>query len=226
MGLLDNKVIVVTGAHGVLGAAVATAAEAAGAKVARIDFAQRHEGGELVFEGVDLADEAATQAVMDQIAASAGGIDGLVNIAGGFVFQTLADAPAAVWDKMFRLNLVTAVSACRAAMGHMNGGSIVNIGANAASRAGAGMGAYAASKSGVARLTEALSEELAGAKVRVNAILPSILDTPTNRADMPKADFGSWVAPQDLAKVVLFLLSDDGAAITGASIPVTRGSGV
>jgi NAD(P)-dependent dehydrogenase (short-subunit alcohol dehydrogenase family) len=163
---------------------------------------------------------------MADIVAKAGKIDGLVNIAGGFVWQTVADSPAKVWEQMFRINLLTAVTASRAAMDFLSrgGGSIVNIGANAATRAAMGMASYTAAKSGVARLTESLAEELAGAGVRVNALLPSIIDTPTNRRDMPDADFKTWVTPEALAKVILFLLSDDSAAITGAAIPVTRGA--
>jgi NAD(P)-dependent dehydrogenase (short-subunit alcohol dehydrogenase family) len=102
-------------------------------------------------------------------------------------------------------------------------GSIVNIGAGAAAKAAAGMGPYTASKAGVAKLTESLAEELAGAGVRVNAILPSTIDTPTNRREMADADFATWVQPQDIAKVIVFLLSDQSAAITGAAIPVTAG---
>ena len=101
------------------------------------------------------------------------------------------------------------------------GGAIVNVGAAATARAAMGMGAYTASKSGVARLTEALAEELKEEGVRVNAILPSIIDTPTNRADMPDADVAKWVSPAQLAGVVAFLLSSDAMPITGALIPVT-----
>ncbi|HZZ90727.1 MAG TPA: SDR family NAD(P)-dependent oxidoreductase [Caulobacteraceae bacterium] len=224
--MLDGRTIVVTGALGVLGSVVADAAEAAGAKVARLDQAKAQGPRELLFDGLDLTEEAATTAAMDAVAQRCGGIDGLVNIAGGFTWATLADAPAAVWDRMFRINVLTAVTATRAAMAALSAsgaGSIVNIGAGAAAKAGAGMGAYAASKAGVAKLTESLAEELAGAGVRVNAVLPSIIDTPTNRRDMPKADFSTWVQPDDIAKVIVFLLSDRSAAITGASIPVTVG---
>jgi NAD(P)-dependent dehydrogenase (short-subunit alcohol dehydrogenase family) len=222
--MLTDRVIVVTGALGVLGAAVAEAAEAAGATVARIDFAKAPAPRELLYDGVDLTDEAATTRAMQSIAADRGRIDGLVNVAGGFVWQTLAEGSAATWEQMFRINLLTAVTASRAALGALSrGGAIVNIGAGAATRAAAGMGAYAASKSGVARLTEGLAEELAGAGVRVNAVLPSIIDTPANRRDMPKADYATWVTPQAIAKVIVFLLSEDAAAITGATIPVTMG---
>ena len=97
----------------------------------------------------------------------------------------------------------------------------VNVGANAALKSAAGMGAYAASKSGVHRLTESLAEELKSTSITVNAVLPSILDTDQNRADMPDADPAKWVAPADLARVMLFLASPDSRAITGALIPVT-----
>jgi NAD(P)-dependent dehydrogenase (short-subunit alcohol dehydrogenase family) len=102
-------------------------------------------------------------------------------------------------------------------------GRIINIGANGALKAGAGMGAYAASKSGVHRLTESLAEELKAAGITVNAVLPSIIDTPANRAEMPQADFAKWVTPRALAEVILFLASDAGAPITGALLPVTGG---
>ena len=224
--MLEGRTIVVTGALGALGSAVADGLEAVGAKVARLDHAKAHVPGELIFDGLDLTDEAATTAAMAAVVQRCGGIDGLVNIAGGFTYATLADAPASVWDQMFRINLVTAVTATRAALSALSAsgsGSIVNIGAGAAAKAAAGMGAYTASKAGVAKLTESLAEELAGAGVRVNAILPRTIDTPANRRDMPTADFSTWVRPQDIAKAIAFLLSDQAAAITGALIPVTMG---
>jgi len=222
--MLKDRVIVVTGALGTLGAAVADAAEAASATVARLDYVKAAAPGELIFDGLDLTDEAATTAAMSAILERCGRIDGLVNVAGGFAWAKLADAPAAVWEQMFRINLVTAVTATRAALGALTAsgsGSIVNIGAGAAAKAAAGMGAYTASKAGVARLTESLADELAGAGVRVNAILPSTIDTPANRRDMPDADVSTWVQPADIARVIVFLLSGEAAAITGAAIPVT-----
>src|SRR5580704_4698383 len=224
---LEGRAIIVTGALGVLGRAVCAAAEGAGARVARLDQAESGEGGELTFLGLDLADEAAAQAAMRRIAGICGRIHGLVNVSGGFVWSPVSESPAKVWEEMFRINLATALGATRAALDFLKaapaGASIVNVGANAAARAAAGMGPYAASKAAVARLTESLAEELAADGVRVNAVLPSIIDTPTNRRDMPKADFASWVQPEDIAQVVIFLLSDAAAAVTGAAIPVTRG---
>jgi NAD(P)-dependent dehydrogenase (short-subunit alcohol dehydrogenase family) len=151
-----------------------------------------------------------------------GGLDALVNIAGTFRYETVADGDLDTWDLLYRINLRTAVAASQAALEHLKaGGRIINIGAASALKAGAGIGAYTASKSGVMRLTETLAEELKERDITVNALLPSILDTPPNRADMPTADFARWVTPQQLADVILFLLSDQSSAITGALIPVT-----
>jgi NAD(P)-dependent dehydrogenase (short-subunit alcohol dehydrogenase family) len=125
---------------------------------------------------------------------------------------------------MHALNVKTTLNASRAALPHLKAspeGRIVNIGANGAVKAGHGMGAYAASKAGVHRLTEALAEELKPTSVTVNAVLPSIIDTAANRADMPDADPKKWVAPADLAAVILFLASPEARAVTGALIPVT-----
>jgi NAD(P)-dependent dehydrogenase (short-subunit alcohol dehydrogenase family) len=135
----------------------------------------------------------------------------------------LADGDIETWDRMYQMNLRTAVVTSQAALALLRASApsaIVNVGALAAAKAGVGMGAYAASKAGVARLTEALAEELKDAGVRVNAVLPSILDTPANRADMPDADATRWVRPEALAGVVAFLLSHDAEAVTGACIPV------
>jgi NAD(P)-dependent dehydrogenase (short-subunit alcohol dehydrogenase family) len=125
---------------------------------------------------------------------------------------------------MQEMNVLTTLSASRAALPALrkSRGSIVNVGANAAVRAAAGMGPYAAAKAGVHRLTEALAEELRPSGVRVNAVLPSIIDTPTNRRDMPDADRSAWVAPEDLARVILFLASAEANAVNGALVPVTK----
>ena len=177
----------------------------------------------LELSGVDLTDPTAATAAIDAAAARFGGLDALINVAGGFAWQTLADGDPTVWDRMYALNLKTAANASRAAIPHLRAsqaGRIVNVGANGAVKAGAGMGAYAASKAGVHRLTESLAEELKG-QVTVNAVLPSIIDTPANRADMPAADFASWVSLDELAEVILFLASEAASAVTGALIPVT-----
>jgi NAD(P)-dependent dehydrogenase (short-subunit alcohol dehydrogenase family) len=221
--------IIVTGGFGVLGQAVAEAFIAAGDKVSRVDFvATAHTPlpGALDVGGVDLTDAAATQTALDNIAAAHGGLDVLVNVAGGFTWETLEGGSIDSWARMQSMNLISNATITRLALPLLQksaAGRVINIGAGAAIKAGMGMGAYAASKSGVHRLTEALAEELAGTSVTVNAVLPSIIDTPTNRADMPDADTAQWVQPEALAEVILFLASSAARAITGALIPVTRG---
>ena len=222
---MGEWVVAVTGGHGVLGRAVVQAALEAGLKVALIDFVAGPSVPEGVLEitGVDLTDPVQAQAAVDRAAAHFGRLDALLNIAGGFVWQT-TDDPAPAWDRMFALNLTTALNASRAALPHLKAssdGRIVNVGANGALKAAAGMGAYAASKSAVHRLTEGLAEELKSTSVTVNAVLPSIIDTAQNRADMPDADPTKWVAPADLAAVILFLASPAGRTMTGALVPVT-----
>jgi NAD(P)-dependent dehydrogenase (short-subunit alcohol dehydrogenase family) len=221
---LEGKRIAVTGAFGSLGAAVVEAALAAGAKVAAIDRAEAPADthGSQPFGGVDLADTGQAKSAINAAAKALGGLDALVNIAGTFRFETLADGSPETWDFLYRINVRTAVAASKAALAHLpDGGRIVNIGAASALKAGAGVGAYTASKAGVLRLTESLAEELKPRGITVNAVLPSILDTPPNRRDMPKADFGKWVKPAQLADVIVFLLSDQASAVTGALIPVT-----
>lgn len=222
---MTSRTLVVTGGHGSLGRAVVEAALADGLNVALIDHAtdEAAPDGALEISGVDLTDAGGAEAAMAQVVGRFGGIDALLNIAGGFVWQTTEDA-APAWDRMFALNLTTALNASRAALPHLKAsaeGRIVNVGANGALKAAAGMGAYGASKSAVHRLTEALAEELKETSVTVNAVLPSILDTPQNRKDMPDADPARWVQPSDLAEVMLFLASPASRAITGALIPVT-----
>jgi len=173
--------------------------------------------------GVDLSDAAQARRAIDATARHFGRIDVLINIAGGFTFETVADGDPASWQRMYSLNVLTALNASRAAIPYLvtsPAGRIVNIGAMGALQAGSGMGAYAASKSGVHRLTEALAAEWKG-KITVNAVLPSTIDTAANRASMPKADFSKWVTPIELAEVILFLASDAASAVTGALIPVS-----
>jgi NAD(P)-dependent dehydrogenase (short-subunit alcohol dehydrogenase family) len=222
---MQGKVIIITGALGVLGSAVAQRAHAMGATVARIDHAPAPAAlasDPLAVCGVDLTKPDQANAAVQRIRDAAGRIDALLNIAGGFTWRALSDGDCMVWDMMYSINLKTAVNASKAALPHLiaSSGAIVNVGAAGAVKAGAGFGPYAASKAGVHKLTESLAEELKG-KVRVNAVLPSILDTAQNRKDMPDADPGKWVQPDDLAKVMLFLASDDARAITGALVPVT-----
>jgi NAD(P)-dependent dehydrogenase (short-subunit alcohol dehydrogenase family) len=225
---LENQRIAVTGAFGTLGAAVVRAACSAGANVAAIGHAAASSADmpntAISIVGADLADAAAAQHTLDRTAQALGGLDALVNIAGAFRWETLADGDLDTWDFLYRTNLRTAVATSKAAIAHLRrngGGRIVNIGAAGAIKAAAGMGAYAASKAGIARLTEALAEELKDHRITVNAVLPGIIDTPSNRAAMPAAQFDRWARPEQISDVILFLLSAQASAVTGALLPVT-----
>jgi NAD(P)-dependent dehydrogenase (short-subunit alcohol dehydrogenase family) len=223
---MDGKVVVVTGAAGALGKVVAEAALARGARVAAVDHAASQlpaTDNRIELGGVDLSDATSAKKAIDAAAAHFGRLDALVNIAGGFAFETVADGDPQTWQRMYALNVLTALNASRSAIPHLvasGAGRIVNVGAMGALQAGSGMGAYAASKAGVHRLTEALAAEWKG-RITVNAVLPSTIDTPANRASMPRADFAKWVTPQELADVILFLASDAASAVTGALLPVS-----
>ena len=223
---MDGKVIVVTGALGALGKVVAEVALARGARVAGVDYGASQIAAtpdRIEFGGVDLSDAAQAKKAIDAVASHFGRLDALVNIAGGFAYETVAEGDPKTWQRMYALNVLTALNTSRSAIPHLAvsaSARIVNVGAMGALQAGSGMGAYAASKAGVHRLTEALAAEWKG-KITVNAVLPSTIDTPANRASMPKADFGKWVTPQELADVILFLVSDAASAVTGALLPVS-----
>jgi NAD(P)-dependent dehydrogenase (short-subunit alcohol dehydrogenase family) len=214
--------IIVTGAAGVLGKAVCAKIEEQGGQALGVDLAPNVEGG---LGGVDLTDEAAVEKAFGELFGR-GPVAGLANVAGGFVWEKVEGGSADSFDRMYRMNLRTAALACRAAAPRLSkGGCIVNVGAAATTQPGEGMASYAASKAGVLALTESLAEELRPKMIRVNAVLPTILDTPTNRNDMPDADFGDWVSPEDAAEAIVFLLSGKAAAVTGASLKLSLGRG-
>ena len=223
---MNGKVVVITGALGALGKVVTEGALARGARVAAVDHAPSQippAPDRIELGGVDLSDAAQAKKAIDAAAAHFGRLNALINIAGAFAFETVAEGDPKTWQRMYAINVLTALNASRAALPHLaasRSARIVNVGAMAALQAGAGMGPYAASKAGVHRLTEALAAEWKG-KITVNAVLPSIIDTPANRASIPKADFFKWVTPQELAEVILFLASDAASAVTGALLPVS-----
>ncbi|MGA0608955.1 SDR family NAD(P)-dependent oxidoreductase [Caldimonas sp. KR1-144] len=231
MAQQEQRVVVVTGAFGALGRQVVRSLSDDGWRVALVDAAPAAPADlavaappAAVHAGIDLGDAQAARVCAQAIAAAFGRIDALVNIAGGFRWQTIEAGDPGAWDQMFAMNVKTALHMSRAALPWLlasPAGAIVNVGAAAAARAGAGMGAYAAAKSGVLRLTEALAEEGKDRGLRVNAVLPGIIDTPANRREMPQADTSRWVTPDAVADVVGFLLSPASRAITGAGIPVT-----
>ena len=225
-----SETVVITGASGNLGRAVADAFARRGANLVLVarhrEALAGHFGDEdprRLFIAADLAAQEGAKAVADAALARFGRIDVLCNLAGGFRMAAVHETSDEAWRFLFDLNVKTVIDMARAvvppmlAAGH---GCIVNVAAYAALRASAGMGAYAASKSAVIRLTEAMSAELRDHGINVNCVLPSTLDTPPNRAAMPDADPGRWVAPAALAEVIGFLASDGARAIHGALIPV------
>lgn len=216
-----TNVVIVTGASGALGRAVVMRLKADGFAVAAVDAAPVMEiDADLVLPNVDLADAAAVGAAFETVASTLGSVNGLANIAGGLVWEPVVGGEAGTWDRMFRTNLLTAALASRAALPSLlkQGGAIVNVGAAGAIDPATGMAPYAASKAGVMAMTRSLAAELRGTGVRVNAILPTILDTPTNRRDMPDANPAEWIKPADAAEVIAFLLSDAAVAINGSGI--------
>lgn len=173
----------------------------------------------------NLLDAASVQSAVQQALQRFGRIDVLCNLAGGFrMGEPVHETSDGTWDFLMGLNVRSVLHTARAVVPAMlaaGGGRIVNIGAGAAGKGGANMGAYAASKSAVARLTESMSAELRERGINVNCVLPSIIDTPENRKDMPKADPSRWVSPASLAGVIAFLASDAARDIHGASVPVS-----
>ena len=229
---LQGKVFAVTGGFGALGLVIGAVAAAEGARIALIDRAAAPDVADLpstlstalMIGGVDLAELGPAERALAAVEMRFGGLDVLANVAGAFRWQTLSEGDLENWDLLYRVNLRTAAAASKAALPLLRkrgAGRIVNVGAGAAAKAGAGMGAYTAAKAGVGKLTESLAAELKDERINVNAVLPSIIDTPANRADMPAADFSRWVDPHALADVIVFLASDAARAITGALLPVS-----
>ena len=221
------RTVVLTGASGNLGRVVASAFAGTGASLALLDV---KPGGipnsaTQVFVQTDLFDAQSVQAAADTILQRFGRIDVLCNLAGGFrMGSPLHETSAQDWDFLFNLNARTVLHTAKAmvpAMLERGGGKIVNVAAYAAQKGAARMGAYAASKCAVIRLTETMAAELREHNINVNCVLPTIIDTPQNRADMPDADPRRWVAPEDLAQVIVFLASDAARAIHGAAVPVS-----
>jgi len=228
MRTLQDSHVVITGATGALGSAVAKALVEAGAHchVPAIETAvpsDRFPKDKVsVTTSIDLSDEAAVSGFYAKLPP----IHAVVNIAGGFAWAPIADSPLKVLQQQLSMNLVSCVLSCRAAVANFRkagrGGQIVNISARPAlnPRQGANMTAYTASKAAVAAFTVALAEELKGENISVVALCPSTIDTPTNRADMPKADHASWVKPAALAELIVTQLGLDDPVNSGALIPV------
>ncbi len=228
-----GKTVIVTGAAGNVGGAVARLLAERGGRVAAVDAldaplrqaiaAMPEPGRHLALPGQDLLDPAACVRMVARVAEALGPIHGAVNTVGGFAMAPLVQSGPDLWTRLFDLNLGSALNLYRAVLPGMvsaRSGSLVAIGAAAALRAPGGMAAYAASKSAVLRLTEALADELKADGVRVNAVLPGTIDTPQNRAAMPDADAALWVTPAEVAEAILFLLSNAASGVSGALLPV------
>lgn len=223
-----DKTVVITGAAGNLGVATARAFARHGARLVLVDRTREDldrafglaAGGMLV--AADLADPEAVGNALLPLPR----IDALCNIAGGFrMGEPVHEISEASWSFLFDVNARSILNTARAAIPRMlreRSGRIVNVAAMSALRGAAGMGGYSASKSTVIRLTEAMAAETAKHGINVNAVAPTIIDTPQNREAMPEADRSTWVASEDVAQVILFLCSDGARAIHGACIPVGR----
>ncbi len=230
----DGKVVLVAGGTGGLGRTVTMAFLEQGAKTAVTYRAQEEfdilksavgtSGSRLEGHAVDVTDEAAVRQLIEKIVGKHRRLDALVNTVGGYAGGTkLWELETKVFDQMLALNLRSGYALARAAVRAMlkeGHGAIVNVAAKAAIDHAAGAAAYAASKAAAVALLDSLAADLRGSGVRVNTILPSIIDTDANRRAMPQADFAKWPKPVDIARVILFLCSDDAKVIHGAAIPV------
>ena len=227
-----STTVMVTGAAGNLGRAIAAAFAEYGANLVllgrkRDDLVATFgaEDGRRLFATADLLVQQQVDAAVRSARERFGRVDVLCNIAGGFrMGEPVHETTDLNWDFLFDINARTLLHAARAVVPQMiegGGGKVVNVGAFAAQKGAARMGAYIAAKSAVIRLTEAMAAELREKNINVNCVLPTIIDTPENRAAMPTDDPSRWVAPADLASVIAFLASDEARAIHGAAIPVT-----
>ena len=233
-GSSSSQVVVVAGGTGGLGRAVSVAFLEKGAQVL-VTYRNQQEFDALKaaagtraasLEGhrVDVTDEAAVSQLIEAVVARHGRLDVLVNAVGGYAGGVkLWEMDTRVFDQMLALNLRSGYALARAAVRAMlkqGRGAIVNVASKAAFDHGAGAGAYAASKAAAVALMDSLAADLKGTGVRVNSVVPSIMDTPANRAAMPKADCSKWPKTEDVARVILFLASDDAKLIHGAAVPV------
>jgi NAD(P)-dependent dehydrogenase (short-subunit alcohol dehydrogenase family) len=230
----EGRVVLVAGGTGGLGRAVSSAFLDEGAEVAVTyrnqpdweTFKNSVSANAVRLQGyeVDVTDEAAVNQLLEKIIAKHGRLDALVNAVGGYAGGLkLWEMETKVFEQMLNLNLRSGYALSRAAVRAMlkqGRGAIVNVAAKAAFDHAAGASAYAASKAAAVAMLDSLAADVKGTGVRVNTILPSIIDTEANRRAMPKADFSKWPKPQDIARVILFLCSDDGKVIHGAAIPV------
>lgn len=230
--MFNGKVIIVTGAAGNVGSALAAVLAGKGARVIGVDTVQpRLEAvvaglpgsGHAALSQFNLMDPMAAQALVNHVLGSHGMLNGVGTTVGGFAMAPLAEAGQDQWDLMFNLNVRTTWNIYQAAVPAIRkagGGALCGIGSAAGLRGSGQMAAYSATKSAVMRLTESLADELRSDRIRVNAVLPTTIDTPQNRDAMPGADASRWVKPAEVAEAMAFLLSDAASAVTGQLLQV------
>lgn len=230
----SGRVVIVTGAAGNLGNAVTRAFQSAGARLTLVDRAEDRlqrlypdmvdSSDYLLADSVDLTSAEAVQSMVDKTLERFGQIQVLVNTAGGYRAGTpVHETSLETWDFMLNLNARSVFLVSRAVIPHLlqqRYGKIINVAARVARQGRANMAVYSASKSAVVHLTESMAAELKGEGINVNCILPSTIDTPANRRAMPEADYSSWVKPQAIAEVILFLASDSASPLHGVAVPV------
>jgi len=229
--MFEGKTIVITGGAGALGRAVTRWFESRGASVAVVDYSDEiiaeafpDKVERNMYVACDLTDRRSCADAVERIADRFGGVDVLCNIAGGFQMgDPVHETSDRTWDFLFDLNARSVLNMAAAIVPRMlvaGSGKIINVAARAGREGMELMGAYTASKAAVLRLTETMGKELREQNINVNCVMPSLIDTPRNRQDMPGADFSKWVSPDDIAKVIGFLASEDASCIHGAGIPV------
>lgn len=221
---LDGKVVVIAGGSGALGRSVVPAFTAAGARVFTADRnpASSHVENHLAMKA-DVTDEAECRRLIDEAIRKEGRVDALVNLVGGFAMGRVVETDASLWHRMLTMNLTAAFFLSKAVLPHMverQSGRLVHVAARAAVEPFPGAAAYVVSKAGLAAFIRALATELAGSGVTVNGVLPTTIDTPANRKNMPDADASKWVKPESIAQLIGFLASDGAGQINGALIPV------
>jgi NAD(P)-dependent dehydrogenase (short-subunit alcohol dehydrogenase family) len=229
---LNNKVVLITGTTGALGNATANVFAQANAKLALTGRSQKKleslhpafSSNECIIKSADLSSEQETQDLIDKIIEHYGRIDVLLNVAGGFdMGKRVHELTPDDFNNMFNMNFISTLNACKKVIPHMlkqGAGRIVNVSARAATEGKGKMAPYCISKSAVVTLTESLAAEHKSNDININCVLPGTIDTPTNRNDMPNADFSTWVPTEDIANAMLYLSSELSASINGAIVPV------
>ena len=221
---LDGKVVIIAGGSGALGGTVVPTFTSVGARVFTADRnpASSHMKNHVAMKA-DVTDEAECRRLVDEVIKKEGRVDALVNLVGGFAMGRVVETDASLWHRMLTVNLTAAVLLSKVVLPHMaerRAGRIVHVVARAAVDPFPGAAAYVVSKAGLAAFIRALATELAGSGVTINGVLPTTIDTPANRKNMPDADASKWVKPESIAQLIGFLASDGASQINGALIPV------